>query len=75
MDFETYIDIDALEPEVGRLTQTPRVRLLRAMVAARAVARMRCLSVSHYRRLHSLLLLRYGADRRVSLPARSVIDG
>ena len=50
MDFETYIDIDALEPEVGRRPQTPRLRLLRAMVAARAIGRMRCLSVSRFRR-------------------------
>ena len=50
MDFETYIDIEALEPEVGRRPPTPRLRLLRAMVAARAVGRMHCLSVSRFRR-------------------------
>ena len=50
MDFETYIDIDALEPEAGRRPQTPRLRLLRAMVAVRAIGRMHCLSVSRFRR-------------------------
>ena len=49
MDFETYIDIDALEPETGR-RPTPRLRLLRAMVAVRAIGRMHCLSVSRFRR-------------------------
>ena len=48
MDFETYVDIAALEPETGR-SPTPRQRLLRAMVAARAVGRLHCLSVSCFR--------------------------